>query len=72
MTSCCTYRSMHHSAPILLPQMGTNPEAHNWTLCTERDFEALRPKWGVFTKSVPMGLRNLCGRGDERSVRDIE
>ena len=33
------------------------------------DFETLSPKWTVFIKSLPSGLKELCGRGSRKTVR---
>lgn len=34
-----------------------------------KSLRALTPRWNVFIKSLPSGLRDLCQRGDKRIVR---
>jgi hypothetical protein len=49
--------------------MGTfsDPQTHN--IQRVRGIGILSPKWYVSIKSLPLGLRELCGRRDRKSVR---
>ena len=38
-------------------------------LDNERDLGTLSPKWDVFIKPFPSGLRKLCGRGSRKIIR---
>jgi hypothetical protein len=48
--------------------MGTNIETHNQTISV-RDFRILIPTWDNGIKSLPSGLREICGRGDSESIK---
>jgi len=44
--------------------MGTNTDTDNGTMCSVRDLETLSSKLEVSIKSLSLGRREFCGRGD--------
>lgn len=57
------------SQVILLQQMGTNAETHNWTTCRVTVLGTHSPKWDDFIKPLSSSLKELCRRGSGRIKR---
>ena len=65
MTYCYTYRLMPHSAYIRDRSfLRTNTETHELKKMQRvRNFGALSSKWNVFSKVIPLRIRDLQRRG---------
>jgi hypothetical protein len=72
MTFCYTHQCVTQPSSEKLPPEADgnkyrNPQMDN--VQNVRDLGTLSPKWNVFTKSLPSGLRKPCGRGGGKIVR---
>jgi hypothetical protein len=68
MTFCYTHRLQlsHHQRRFLIQTLGVYIRPILRQYAEMINFEKLSPKWDVFNKILPSGLRELCGRMTER------